>query len=554
MAQFEPDGNVDLIEGINWHNDYVDVRLFDSLEEQTAWFSAKPKLSFTNCSYTRQTEQFVNVDENIENLWKYSYLRFQNVNMGTKWFYAFITRLEYRAPSTTRVYFEIDVFQTWMFDFSFLQCLVERETVPAVRGDKFFTAEGLDFGTNYEVVASQTVDLVGLESQSGGSYVLITSTIDLSVDFGSYENPNIESATGVRINNLPGGCNFYKLNLDQVPEFFGALKGYPWVSNGIIGLTIIPDYMLATVPVTTIELGGSSGILIQQLNSGNNVISSTGVYTGNIFSNFPEVMHPKLLMFPYSFIEISCQNGTSLIVKPQYLNNQSLTIYRRSVVGMSPEIKYYLDGYCGDGDMYDYSLTINDLPQLPVLNTSYLLSVSQTLASANMSKVGGFVTGSIGYMGGLVSGAAGAGFAGLLNSLLGNTGNYVYNTLSSAQQAEQASAAAEAQSPTLQTQAGGSGFNYATGEMGVVIRWKMVSSEYRAIIGEFFNKYGVKTTRVKTPNIRQMTRFDYLKTIGCKLSAAMPNDDEEIIVQACNNGITFWHDNNIGNYDNNQGV
>lgn len=574
MANFAPNGIVDLMSGISWHSDYADVRLFNSITEQKNWFAARPKITFDNCSYTRGSQQFVAVNANIETLWQYNYMRYQNENMGDKWFYAFIDRYEYRAPMTTYVYFTIDVFQTWMFDFSFLESMIEREIGPYSRGDKFFIPESLDYGTDYDVVATSFVDGVGLDSTTNGSYVLVASTIDLGESFGSYENPNVVSASGSRINNLPYGCNFYKITFDKISDFFNGFKNYPWICNGIIGMTIIPEYMTRAVPERTINLGGGSGIMIDQLMSGSNVIATETAWSGNIFSNFPQVSHPKLLMFPYSLIEISCQNGGSLILKPQYVNGQTISILRRNVVGMNPKIKYYLDGYCGDGQLYDFSLSIDDFPQLPLLNVNYLLSSFQTdklisqgqkLAQADIAFGGinsaiGFLTGS--SMGGV--GSKGFDLLGAITAGLSNAGNFVssglgilQNSLHTKQSIDQMEAIkdrANAQSPTLQTQTGGTSFNYATGQMGVTIRWKMVAEEYRQVLGDYFKRFGVKITRLKTPNIRQMTRFDYLKCADCKISANMPQDDEMLIINACNNGVTFWHDDDIGNYENNGGI
>lgn len=547
MANFAPNGYVELISGIKWHGDYADVRLFSSEIEQINWFNLQTKIAFDNCSYTRESQQFVAVNENIENLWQYNYMRYQNETMGNKWFYAFIDRLEYRAPMTTFVYFTIDVFQTWMFDYTFLESLIDRETVAATAGTKFYAPEIIDYGTEYETVSTAFVDGVGLDSTAGGSYVLIASTIDLGQDFGTYNQPNVVASSGVRINNLPYGCNFYKVNFSGISDFFNGFKDYPWISNGIIGMTIIPDYMLATVPVETISMGGSgSGLLIQQLLSGNNTIASSGVWTGNIFDNFEAVTHPKLLMWPYSFIEISAQNGYSIIVKPQYLNGSNLTVFRRSVVGMNPEIKYYLDGYQGDGEMYDYAISIKDFPQLPLLNVNYMLSSFQTdrlVTQGQLNNLGGYFLNSIGSL-----------FSGNLISSLANIAGGVMSTQMSIDQAEAIRDRANAQSPTLQTQAGGTSFNYATGQLGLTIRWKMIPEGYRNIVGEYFTKCGVKSNRLKVPNINQMSRFDYLKTIDCKIDAHMPHDDESIIINACNAGVTFWHDDNIGIYDNNQGA
>lgn len=56
-----------------------------------------------------------------------NYLMFQNSGFGSKWFYAFITSVEYVNNAVTEISFEIDVMQTWFFNYSVGECFIERE-------------------------------------------------------------------------------------------------------------------------------------------------------------------------------------------------------------------------------------------------------------------------------------------------------------------------------------------------------------------------------------------------------------------------------------------
>lgn len=115
MADFFPDGRVRLLEGIPWSADYRDTRYFSTIDEQTEYFLNKSSLyDAAQCSYTHVGR--VSCGINIESLWKCNYIMYQNKNMGNKWFYGFVDRLEMKAASTTWVYFHIDEMQTWMFD------------------------------------------------------------------------------------------------------------------------------------------------------------------------------------------------------------------------------------------------------------------------------------------------------------------------------------------------------------------------------------------------------------------------------------------------------
>ena len=50
-----------------------------------------------------------------------------------------------------------------------------------------------------------------------------------------------------------------------------------------------------------------------------------------------------------------------------------------------------------------------------------------------------------------------------------------------------------------------------------------------------------------------MTRFDYVQTSDCHVDGGAPNEDITLIESIYDNGIRFWHDDNIGDFNNNEG-
>lgn len=52
---------------------------------------------------------------------------YKNSNYSNKWFYAYITRMEYENDGMTNIYITTDVFQTWQFDLNFKESFIERE-------------------------------------------------------------------------------------------------------------------------------------------------------------------------------------------------------------------------------------------------------------------------------------------------------------------------------------------------------------------------------------------------------------------------------------------
>ena len=60
---------------------------------------------------------------------EYNYCMYQNNNYTNKWFYAFITDMEFVNENTTKIHYELDVFQTWYFEINYLPSFIIREHV-----------------------------------------------------------------------------------------------------------------------------------------------------------------------------------------------------------------------------------------------------------------------------------------------------------------------------------------------------------------------------------------------------------------------------------------
>lgn len=128
---------------------------FDTATAQQAYFQSKISdvLDTTgDFSYIRKDAD-VKVEKSLEDLLSVNYLMFKN---DSKWWYARITNKEYISPSTTRISFEIDAFQTFMFDFEIQESFIDRE-----HQDRFLNSletpiyntenEDVDYGSNYKI-------------------------------------------------------------------------------------------------------------------------------------------------------------------------------------------------------------------------------------------------------------------------------------------------------------------------------------------------------------------------------------------------------------------
>ena len=118
-----------------YHNVPLDITqqrsiAFASASAQNSYFHTVPnnilKYTFNANTYQRVRRGALRVQQTADNLYDCNYMAFQNTNYGQKWFYAFITSVEYVNDITSEITFEIDELQTWLFDMTLQACMIER--------------------------------------------------------------------------------------------------------------------------------------------------------------------------------------------------------------------------------------------------------------------------------------------------------------------------------------------------------------------------------------------------------------------------------------------
>ena len=153
MAVITPDTDLYLLKVPLEINDMNQLTFADKTA-QFNYFNSLPKLEAENFSYQRQ-DGVVRFDGNYDELITYNYCMYRNNAFSNKWFYAFITDIEWKSPNTTHLTLKTDVWQTWQFDLTFKPVLIDREhTNDDIIGHNILE-EGLELGdmtTNGNVI------------------------------------------------------------------------------------------------------------------------------------------------------------------------------------------------------------------------------------------------------------------------------------------------------------------------------------------------------------------------------------------------------------------
>lgn len=325
-------------------------------------------------------------------------------------YYYFIQDVEYVAPNVTRFWVQIDVWQTYYERIGFNRCYVERGHVAIANENatlrtlqEYLTIpEGLDFGNEYMITEQRYWNF--LDDQP---YVIVVSTTDLEADYGTIENPNLKTATGGIYDNIPNGCNVYALSGDNFKLLMQYLSSYPWVSQGIIMLTLIPRKMLSLEAATNIH-----GIAAYNL-AGVTTYDTNRYIIENMFDCFKiPVRYARLLKLytsPYAFIEMTTLTGGEVVLKPEcfrWLGEGFNAEFKLLSVVAPPHIRALVYperynsiggtqinvetrtvdndtslGIIPDGDGLDIAVQLGNFPQFTLVNNQYINYLASTAHS-----------------------------------------------------------------------------------------------------------------------------------------------------------------------------
>lgn len=496
----EPNTIIRVLKDCPLDNTYNHTIYFNSASTQTAYFQGLTKYTFTDQSYQRVQRGRMRVQRKAEDLYDCNYLMFQNSSFGTKWFYAFITSVEYVNNITSEIVFEIDVMQTWFFDYTVKQCFVEREhSATDVIGANLIP-EKLELGDyvsngysvtqqmgDYSIVVASTFDK-DYKDTGGGTYGDVYS----GLTFNAFEN----TGTG----------------RDEVQDFIMNARDK---TEGIVAVFLMP---------TAFVREEGSSMASYTISKDKNLTSIDGYIPRN----------KKLFTYPYNFLYVTNLQGNSAVYHYEDFDSNACKFMMFGDMSPNPTVILAPENYKGASLNLDEKITLTGFPQVPYTTDSFKAWLAQSAGnvatdaianSAQFAMAGSMFGGPIGTI-------AGAGL-GFFTSVLSTIGQ----TYKASIQPDQAH--------------GGSGSTalITARHKDFIFMPKHIRGEFAKIIDDFFDMFGYATNRVKVPNRNSRPHWNFVKTNGCVITGSVPADDMNSICSIYNNGITFWKNGSeVGNY------
>lgn len=495
-----PSTIIRLLKNVPLSDDYRDTIYFGDSSSQSSYFSGLAKFTLTENSYQRYGKGVLRVEKLADDIYDCNYMMFQNENFGGKWFYAFITRIEYVNNVTSEIYYELDVLQTWLTSLTFKPCYVEREMI--------------------------VNDVIG--------YNLIPENLET----GDYIYTKLANIDGFKNYKIAMLCSFDKDLKNARGGYYGGV--YSGLIMNVFDTVSDANAFIKKVTDANKSTGISSIFMLP--NCAYDDTMSAGAITSDIArakrqdsiaSYTPK--NKKVLTYPYNFMYVTNGEGTGANYEYECFGGDSCNFKLVACMTANPEIMLVPKNFRGVAENYNFAISVSNFPQCSWSIDTY----KQWLANNRAERWVGYVETGLKTVADVATLATTKGAEGV-DATISDASNIAHQV---AQRYDRS---------TLPSQAHGtiaSSALIATREKGFQFYQVQIREQFAKIIDDYFDMYGYATHRVKVPNRTSRPHWNYVKTVGCNCVGSVPAEHLAKIRRVHDNGVTYWKKGSeVGNY------
>lgn len=515
----EPNTIVHWLKNVPLDNTYEHTIYFINETAQRDYFIGLKKYTDNKLSYQRVNNGVIRIQRSADNMYNVNYIMFQNSAYGQKWFYAFVTAVEYVNNVTCNVYYEIDVLQTWMFQFSFEYCFVERQhTVTDHIGDNI-APEPVETG---EYIVSK--------------YQPLTPMNDMLVIIAIVDTNSVSD--GQLYDGIYGGCKLFAYKSDDVTSINDKISEYAQATDSIVSMYMCPAILIPEVPNGGKALNTRSGGIetIVKCDSLQTVIANgDGDFDGYTPKN------NKLYTYPYNYFNIDNASGNTLPLRYEFFDNHKPVI---SITGTITQPVRVIARPCS----YKGSPSNSELAGYTTFNTECITLESYPMCSWNTDAFKAWVAqNSIPIVLDTISSVANTGIHAAVsnNPAVTAASGAIGGVSSILSQTYKASIATDICRGNLNN----GGVNTANGKQQFYSCRCHITKYFAKMIDNFFSMYGYAVNLLQIPNVKARPHWTYIKTRNCCITGSLPANDMNKICKIHDAGITYWvNGDEVGNY------
>lgn len=506
-----------------------------------------------------------------------NYLRFRSMFDNDRWYYARVMNVRYINDGVTALDLVLDVVTTFMQgDFTKDLGLVQVQRMSLAQNHIYKWRKWLM--TNNDVLSFPKSYTRQFIEAWKNYFVVFTTSVSLLDDFGTEDDPKLKTSVGQTYDGIVSPVDLYCCkSQDDFTSLMKYLKDYPWISQNINNVAIIPSEVVDEKDLVKVRDAKQDGINSANIYQFKNKGKTRSFIMNNItlpkenfdeYFNFDDSIPFWALRQEYANIELNAWNGQQVTLAPIFLPDYGLKMIAQSTFGYHNEIRCFPDQYKDDGEnsingLYrgtyiNQGITFDVFDDIPVLVDNYKLGKAQTAhqrALNNDRQISSRISDVLNpnkslqdrffNAVSLTTSLAGGGVLGVAKNALGQfTSEWEYYRDQNAKFADMAISA-----PSIGSQNNSQSFNMSKGIFGVTVRFASIGTENMERVLTYYNTFGFdfsgQLLHLEKPDTLPM--LNYYQFAGNWILPGVPPQFMEQLKVQCQNGIKLWKNNGTDN-------
>lgn len=506
-----------------------------------------------------------------------NYLRFRSMFDNDRWYYARVMNVRYINDGVTALDLVLDVVTTFMQgDFTKDLGLVQVQRMSIPKNHIYKWRKWLM--TNNDVLSFPKSYTRQFIEAWKNYFVVFTTSVSLLDDFGTEDDPKLKTSVGQTYDGIVSPVDLYCCkSQDDFTSLMKYLKDYPWISQNINNVAIIPSEVVDEKDLVKVRDAKQDGINSANIYQFKNKGKTRSFIMDNItlpkenfdeYFNFDDSIPFWALRQEYANIELNAWNGQQVTLAPVFLPEYGLKMIAQSTFGYHNEIRCFPDQYKDDGEnsingLYrgtyiNQGITFDVFDDIPVLVDNYKLGKAQTAhqrALNNDRQISNRISDVLNpnkslqdrffNAVSLTTSLAGGGVLGVAKNALGQfTSEWEYYRDQNAKFADMAISA-----PSVGSQNNSQSFNMSKGIFGVTVRFASIGTENMERVLTYYNTFGFdfsgQLLHLEKPDTLPM--LNYYQFAGNWVLPGVPPQFMEQLKVQCQNGIKLWKNNGTDN-------
>lgn len=236
--------------------------------------------------------------------------------------------------------------------------------------------------------------------QFGNNYVVFQSSADLSKEFGTKKEPNLETSKGLTYDFITSPVNLYIMTNNDFNNFMDKMSKYPWITQNFQKIQMIPEKFINSADLVDVSTDEDiTGLMTLKSGSTSNqwTLDNLSLSFNQLQSYLgvteDELQH--LVRNEYVTVELYSWNGDVMLIDAGKIKKSTgLKFKTKSIIGYHNEVRVYPDDYNSNeveqpilstegnvlidtGSYLNTNITFSSFAEVPILIDNGVLQQAQ---------------------------------------------------------------------------------------------------------------------------------------------------------------------------------